>query len=107
MQRISTIAATSAAVLALAACAPSLKEPPRTANLAVPAAFQATQAGEAGEFADTDWVGSFESPALAALVDEALARNRDLRAASARVGCGSVDGGGALGLRGHQTPSPT
>lgn len=85
MQRISTIAVTSAAFLALAACAPSLKEPPRTANLAVPAAFQATQADEAGEFADTDWVGSFESPALSALVGEALAHNRDLRAAGARV----------------------
>ncbi|HEY4545624.1 MAG TPA: efflux transporter outer membrane subunit [Pedomonas sp.] len=85
MQRICTFAATSAAVLALAACAPSLKEPPRTANLAVPAAFQAVAAGEAGEFADTDWVGSFASPTLSALVDEALAHNRDLRAASARV----------------------
>lgn len=85
MQRICTIAATSAAVLALAACAPSLKEPPRTAHLSVPSAFQSSEAGEGGEFADTDWVGSFGSPALSALVEEGLAHNRDLQAASARV----------------------
>lgn len=85
MQRISTFAATSVAVLALAACAPSLKEPPRTASVAVPPAFQAVEAGEAGAFADTDWVESFDSPALTALVNEALSHNRDLQAASARV----------------------
>lgn len=85
MQRLCTIAATGAAVLALAACAPSLREPPRTAGVAVPSAFQAVAADETGEYADTNWVESFGSPTLTALVNEALAHNRDLRAASARV----------------------
>ncbi|MGK2286827.1 efflux transporter outer membrane subunit [Pedomonas sp. V897] len=85
MRKLSTLAATGAAVLALAACAPSLQEPPRTAELAVPGQFQAIAAGEAGDFADTDWVESFGSPTLTALVREALEHNRDLRAASARV----------------------
>lgn len=85
MRRLCTIAATSAAALALAACAPSLREPPRTVDLAVPSAFQAVAAEETGEYADTNWVESFGSPTLTALVNEALAHNRDLRAASARV----------------------
>ena len=85
MQKLSTLAATGAAVLALAACAPSLQEPPRTADVAVPSQFQAIEAGEAEGFADTNWVESFGSPTLTALVGEALAHNRDLGAASARV----------------------
>src|SRR5690606_22090191 len=70
---------------ALAACAPSLQEPPRTADAAVPSQFPAIEAGGAEGFGDTNWVESFGSPTLAALVGEALAHNRDLGAASARV----------------------
>ena len=85
MRKFSTIAVTSVAALTLAACAPSLQEPPRAVNLAVPSGFQAVAGEGAGEFADTDWVAGFGSATLSALVDEALAHNRDLAAASARV----------------------
>lgn len=85
MQRTGIIAASSAVVLALAGCAPSLKEPPRTADIAVPAQFTAADLRGEYAYADTVWVESFASPTLSALIDEALAHNRDLRAASARV----------------------
>lgn len=76
------------AVLALAACAPALQAPPLTADASPPAGWVAATPetpADAYSYADTDWVTDFRSEALSALIAEALAHNRDLRAAAARV----------------------
>jgi NodT family efflux transporter outer membrane factor (OMF) lipoprotein len=85
-----TLQATAAALVsALAGCA--LQSPPTVADLqkealphtTVPPAFKAG-GGVAAPVADR-WLGSFNDPALSALVDEALMFNADLQAAAARV----------------------
>jgi NodT family efflux transporter outer membrane factor (OMF) lipoprotein len=77
-----------AALLLAAACvsppAPSTSDP----GIDVPEAWAALhpRAGEAqGRPIETDWLAQFEDPELDALIDEALDRNRDLRAAAARL----------------------
>jgi len=87
MRRI-TCAASAAAAL-LAACAvPS--PPPRDElvkealpGYTVPEGWRAAQ--PAGAASNADWWRSFDDPALARLIDEALANNVDLRVAAARV----------------------
>jgi multidrug efflux system outer membrane protein len=72
--------------LLLAGCAarsPENRMDEALTELAVPEGWSATRAAKAG--VDMDWVKSFRSKTLSALVDEALANNRDMRAAAARL----------------------
>jgi outer membrane protein, multidrug efflux system len=79
----------SAVAAVLAGCAVTAPPPPEQIRKD---ALQGTEiraswsagAAEAGVIAD-DWLASFNDPQLDALVNEAIARNPDLRAAAARV----------------------
>jgi NodT family efflux transporter outer membrane factor (OMF) lipoprotein len=87
--RFTRVATAATLVCAAAGCA--LKSPPSTGDLqkdallhtAVPPAFK-TSGGVAVPVADR-WLGTFNDPALSALVDEALLYNADLQGAAARV----------------------
>lgn len=77
---------TGVALIALAGCAPSLKKPMRTADIPTPQAWSAVSQNDTqGDYADTDWIASFQSATLQQLVQEALEHNRDIQAAAARV----------------------
>jgi len=85
---LSTAVLAAAGALLVAACA--LKTPPLGEELAQQALGKTTPPGQwaagAGAGAvEAGWIASFDDPHLAALVDEALANNPDLRAASAQV----------------------
>jgi multidrug efflux system outer membrane protein len=85
---ISRVALAAAGAALAAGCA--LKAPPAGETLTREALGQATVPGEwaagaaAGPVAG-GWVASFDDPHIAALVDEALANNPDLRAAASQV----------------------
>ncbi len=80
-------AAPCAAVLALAAFAggctvgPNYKRP----DLEPPSQFRGVQAATAESMADLPWWQVFDDPVLQSLIREGIARNLDLRIASARV----------------------
>lgn len=80
-RRASRISA-AAAVLCLGACAvgPDYARP----DLDTPAAFR-NPAADGAAFANLPWWTVFEDPALSALIETALAGNRDLAAAAARI----------------------
>lgn len=82
MIRTITILAGLAMLQTLPACrGPEIRT---DAPAAVPSRPSFTSAHEAGEVQD-GWMAQFDDPSLRSLVDEALANNPDLRAASARV----------------------
>lgn len=70
------------ACLALAACRSTEPPPPRTLDLAVPDAYAS---GTDEEVSGGAWWETFGSSHLDGLVVEALAQNRDLRAAAIRI----------------------
>lgn len=67
-------------VLALAACAT-----PRKADVRLPDAFEAPAGVPAGAIALDTWWTAYGDPDLTALVDQALARNPDIRTARSRL----------------------
>ncbi len=69
-----------ASALALAACAT-----PRAADVSLPAAFEAPAGAPAGALALDTWWTAYGDPELTALVEQALARNPDIRTARARL----------------------
>lgn len=76
-------AAVATAAVALAGCTavgPDYRRP----AVALPAAFEGAPAAEA-DAVPARWWGLFGDPVLEGLVDDALARNVDLRAAAARI----------------------
>lgn len=76
------IAATALLLAAGCTMGPDYARP----DLAMPPAFRAVAPqGEAASVADLPWWELFEDPKLQALVVEAIANNRDLRAAIARI----------------------
>lgn len=68
----------------LAGCMPALRPLPPAAGVEVPAQWR-DGGGDTGAQIDAQWWRGFGDPALAALVEAALARNTDLLAAAARV----------------------
>lgn len=80
--RIAAFALGMVAAALLAGCATT--EPRTRPQLALPAAFDETQAASAAEVSRTWWLG-FGSPQLSALVDEALNGSPDLRIAAERI----------------------
>ena len=77
--RAAPIAVATLAALALAGCAT-----PRKADLALPIAYEAP-ATPAGAIELDQWWTAFNDPELTALVEQALARNPDIRTARARL----------------------
>jgi len=69
-----------AALLAGCAVGPDYKRP----DLAVPGAYR-TEIQEAADTANTEWWRQFDDPVLDALIDEALANNRNIKIAAAKV----------------------
>jgi multidrug efflux system outer membrane protein len=67
-------------VLALAACAH-----PRAADVRLPGGYEALDGAPAGAIALDTWWTAFGDPELTTLVEQALARNPDVRTASARL----------------------
>jgi outer membrane protein, multidrug efflux system len=68
------------AALALAGCAS-----PRDPDLRLPAAFEAPAGPPAGAIALDTWWTAYDDPELTALIEQALARNPDIRTARARL----------------------
>lgn len=68
------------AALALAGCAS-----PRDPDLRLPAAFEAPAGAPAGALALDTWWTAYGDPELTALIEQALARNPDIRTARARL----------------------
>ncbi|MFZ5718831.1 MAG: efflux transporter outer membrane subunit [Pseudomonadota bacterium] len=68
------------AALALAACAS-----PRDPDLRLPAAYEATAEAPPGAIPLDTWWVAYDDPELTALVEQALARNPDVRTARARL----------------------
>lgn len=72
-------------LIALSGCN-TLYTPAKPTEAVAPIRPDAWQAGELAPIPATgDWVQSFEDPALAGLIEEALANNPDLQASAARV----------------------
>lgn len=88
-RRSATLALTAVCALVLSgACVSPPKPSPRDPGVDVPEAWTSPPPGAAGERGvpvEEDWLSQFEDPKLEALVAEALDRNRDLRAAAARL----------------------
>jgi multidrug efflux system outer membrane protein len=68
------------AALALAGCAS-----PRDPDLRLPAAFEAPAGPPAGAIALDTWWTAYDDPELTTLIEQALARNPDIRTARARL----------------------
>ena len=77
--RLATIAFVSLAALSLAGCVT-----PRKADLALPTAYEVPVAPPGSISLDTWWT-AFEDPELTTLVEQALARNADVRTARSRL----------------------
>lgn len=77
--RLASIASVSLAALALAGCVT-----PRKADLALPTAYEAAAAPAGAITLDTWWT-AFNDPELTTLVEQALARNPDVRTAKSRL----------------------
>ncbi len=78
--RAAYIAVASLAALALAGCAT-----PRKADVRLPAAFEAPAGPPAGALALDQWWTVYGDAELTALIEQALARNPDIRTARARL----------------------
>jgi multidrug efflux system outer membrane protein len=91
MDRAALVRSFAALALAAAAAGCALESPPGGADLRKDALAHAPlppawKGGDGSEKAQVDrWLGSFNDPALSALVDEAESYNADLRTAAARV----------------------
>ncbi len=82
MRRISIISA-AASILVLSGClvGPRYKRPP----VDTPAVFRGQDPAQAASIADLPWWNVFQDPDLQQLIRTAVANNRDLRVAAARV----------------------
>ncbi|MEW5688057.1 MAG: TolC family protein [Pseudomonadota bacterium] len=72
--------ATIATALMLSACAT-----PRAADTSLPAAFEAPAGAPAGALALDTWWTAYDDPELTTLIEQALARNPDIRTARSRI----------------------